>query len=80
MRIDDDWAREVEYKDVSLQTVPLLDRNISLLTRMNSAGRKSLLQALAKTVSHDGKLTATEAELLRAVCASLDCPLPPILG
>ncbi len=60
--------------------MPLLDRSLNVLGRMNSAGRKSLLQALARTVSHDGKLTATEAELLRAVCASLDCPLPPILG
>jgi len=75
-----DWARDADYEDVSLQTVPLLDRCLNVLGKMNSAGRKSLLQALAKTVSHDGKLTATEAELLRAVCASLDCPLPPILG
>ncbi len=74
------WARDAEYEDVSLQTVPLLDRSLNVLGRMNSAGRKSLLQALAKTISHDGKLTVTEAELLRAVCASLDCPLPPILG
>ncbi len=74
------WAADAEYEGGSLRTVPLLDRSLNVLGRMNSAGRKSLLQALAKTVSHDGKLTATEAELLRAVCASLDCPLPPILG
>jgi len=74
------WAADAKYEEVSLRTVPLLDRTLNVLGRMNSAGRKSLLQALAKTVSHDGKLTATEAELLRAVCASLDCPLPPILG
>ena len=74
------WAADAQYEDVSLQTVTLLDRSLDLLGRMNSAGHKSLLQALAKTVSHDGKLTATEAELLRTVCASLDCPLPPILG
>ena len=29
---------------------------------------------------HDGELVLEEAELLRAICASLDCPLPPILG
>ena len=74
------WATDVEYEEGSPQTVALLDRSLNVLGKMNSAGRKSLLQALAKTISHDGKLTATEAELLRAVCASLDCPLPPILG
>ena len=73
------WATDAEYEEQSLQTAKL-DRNLNVLGRMNSAGRKSLLQALARTVSHDGKLTATEANLLRAVCASLDCPLPPILG
>ncbi len=74
------WAADAKYEDVSLRTVPLLDKSLNVLGRMNSAGRKSLLQALARSVSHDGKLTTTEAELLRAVCASLDCPLPPILG
>ncbi len=74
------WAADAGYEEGSLQTVPLLDKSLNVLGKMNSAGRKSLLQALARTVSHDGKLTTTEAELLRAVCASLDCPMPPILG
>jgi len=63
-----------------LQTVPVLDRSLNILERTNTAGRKSLLQAVGKTVSHDGKLSVPEAELLRAICASLDCPLPPILS
>ena len=74
------WASDAEYGDETLQTVPVLDRSLNVLARTNSAGRKSLLQALGKTVSHDGKLSVPEAELLRAICASLDCPLPPILG
>ena len=74
------WASDAEYGDETLQTVPLLDRSLTVLARTNSAGRKSLLQAVGKTVSHDGKMSVPEAELLRAICASLDCPLPPILG
>ena len=74
------WASDAEYGDETLQTVPVLDRSLNVLARTNSAGRKSLLQAVGKTVSHDGKLSVPEAELLRAICASLDCPLPPILG
>jgi hypothetical protein len=74
------WASDAEYGDETLQTVPVLDRSLNVLERTNSAGRKSLLQAIGKTVSHDGKLSVPEAELLRAICASLDCPLPPILG
>jgi uncharacterized tellurite resistance protein B-like protein len=74
------WAQDTEYEDAELNTVTLLDRSLNTLEKMNSAGRKSLVQALAKTVSHDGKVTGTEAELLRAICAGLNCPLPPILG
>ena len=59
----------------------VVDQLLSLdaLRQMNSAGRKSMLQAVSNTITHDGKLTLREAELLRAICASLDCPLPPIL-
>ena len=74
------WASDAEYGDETLQTVTVLDRSLTVLARTNSAGRKSLLQAVGKTVSHDGKMSVPEAELLRAICASLDCPLPPILG
>ena len=74
------WASDAEYGDETLQTVTVLDRSLTVLARTNSAGRKSLLQAVGKTVSHDGKMSVPEAELLRVICASLDCPLPPILG
>jgi len=60
------------------QTVEVLGRSLDALRQMNSAGRKSLLQAVSNTITHDGKLTISEAELLRAICASLDCPLPPL--
>ncbi len=71
------WASDAEYRDETLQTVPVLERSLNVLEKTSSAGRKSLLQAVSKTVSHDGKLSVPEAELLRAICASLDCPLPP---
>jgi hypothetical protein len=48
------------------------------LRQINSTGKKSLLQAVSNTITHDGQLTLSEAELLRAICASLDCPLPPL--
>ena len=34
-----------------------------------------LVEALVATTSHDGVLTVDEAELLRTVCAVLQCPL-----
>ena len=73
------WASERNGRFDDEQTAAVLGRRLDILRQMNSAGRKSLLQAVSNTITHDGKLTLTEAELLRAICASLDCPLPPIL-
>ena len=74
------WAAS-HQSDVDVDaTVAVLDEALDTLSRMNSAGRKSLLHAVGSTVEHDGKITLAEAELLRAVCATLDSPLPPILA
>ena len=73
-------SSDAVYEDKQLQTIAVLDRSLDVLGKMNSAGSKSLLQAIATTVGHDGKVTAAEADLLRTICASLNCPLPPILG
>jgi Zn-dependent protease with chaperone function len=73
-----DWAAQQEITVDDKHTVDVLGRSLDILRRMNSAGRKSLLQAVSDTITHDGKLELREAELLRAICASLDCPLPPL--
>jgi hypothetical protein len=38
-----------------------------------------LVAALVVSISHDNKLTVSEAELLRTICGRLHCPLPPVL-
>ncbi|MCH8072575.1 MAG: M48 family metallopeptidase [Proteobacteria bacterium] len=73
-----EWASEDAAHVDDERTVEVLGRSLDALRQMNSAGRKSLLQAVSNTITHDGKLTISEAELLRAICASLDCPLPPL--
>lgn len=68
-----------EYRvpvDWSLQ----LDRALNRLDRLMPAGKEMLIAAIVRTISHDGKLTAGEAELLRATCASIHCPLPPLFA
>ncbi len=42
--------------------------------------KKRLINACATAVIHDGEITLVEAELLRIVCDSLGCPMPPILA
>ena len=72
------WAAERTENIDGERTVQVLGQCLDALRQMNSAGRKSLLQAVSNTITHDGKLTLREAELLRAISASLDCPLPPL--
>ena len=57
-----------------------LDQALSRLDRLLPAAKEQLVEALVKTISHDQRLTVEEAELLRAICAALHCPLPPLLG
>jgi hypothetical protein len=49
------------------------------LEGLNPVAKRALVEALVITVSHDEYLTVQEAELLRTVCAVLQCPLPPLL-
>ena len=35
---------------------------------------------MAICITHDGQINAAEAELMRAVAETLDCPMPPLLG
>jgi hypothetical protein len=42
--------------------------------------KKRLLNAAIRAVSLDGQVTVGEAELLRAIADSLDCPLPPLFA
>ena len=40
--------------------------------------KKNLITACAQVVAADGVIVETEAELLRAIADTLDCPIPPL--
>ena len=42
--------------------------------------KQRFLRACVVTVTTDGRVTGSEAELLRAVAAGIDCPLPPFVN
>lgn len=56
-----------------------LDMAWEPLDRLDPLAKQALLEAITATISHDGRITVSESELLRTVCAILHCPLPPIL-
>jgi Zn-dependent protease with chaperone function len=59
--------------------VPLLDQALEQLARLQVTAKQLLIEALVRTIAHDESLAPEEAELLRTICAVLECPLPPVL-
>ena len=57
---------------------PQLDQALTRVDRLQPEAKNRLVQALAATISHDARMTVAESELLRAICATLHCPLPPL--
>jgi Zn-dependent protease with chaperone function len=52
---------------------------LTQLQQLFPVAKRSVVEALVATISHDGRLSVEEAELLRTACALLQCPLPPLL-
>ena len=75
-----EWAQDFDYTAEDRYTISVLDDSLDVLQGLNTKGKESLLRAIMATATHDTKLAVAEAELIRAVCATLDFPLPPILA
>jgi Zn-dependent protease with chaperone function/uncharacterized tellurite resistance protein B-like protein len=64
-------------------TAPYLEKIDAALKRLDRGApqiKKAVLNACAATVAADGMITENEAELLRAIADTLDCPIPPFLN
>jgi len=57
----------------------MLDAALDRLDGLPEMVKQELVKALTATIAHDRKVTSQEAELLRAICIILHCPLPPFL-
>ena len=73
------WGEEFAYDAGRQCSTADLDESLDILLALNSEGKEMLLQAVTEVVMSDDRLSIAEAELIRAICASLNCPLPPIL-
>jgi Zn-dependent protease with chaperone function len=56
-----------------------LDRALLELNRLSPLLKAKVLKACAACVTADGRIVPLEAELLRAVAATLNCPMPPLV-
>jgi Zn-dependent protease with chaperone function len=55
-----------------------LDPGWHALRELNAEGKELLVRAAVTVISHDKALTKSELELLRTICALLQCPLPAL--
>ena len=56
-----------------------MDRVLDRLDAASPAVKRQVLEAAAVCTAADTQVTAMELELLRAIAASLGCPMPPLL-
>lgn len=59
---------------------PAMDRALIRLARHRPAAKRKLLGAVVTAAAADGVITADEADVVRAIALSLECPLPPLLA
>jgi hypothetical protein len=56
-----------------------LEKSLKQLAQVAARLRQRLVDACAATICADQTVDVEEAELLRAICDMLDCPMPPLL-
>ena len=64
-------------KDAS--TLRAVDEALQKLSLTAPKLKRSIVRAVTATITHDGRVTAEEGDLLRAIADSLDVPVPPLL-
>ena len=73
--------------DTALDFIPVAELNVERLgaaidelAEVRPLQKPALLKACAAAIRADGEVQPIEVELLRAVSASIDCPMPPLLA
>ncbi len=74
-----EWAMREDIRPAGDISVAELDRSLDTLLALNGKSRRKLVSAISTVAGHDGHLSVPERELIRATCATLGCPLPPML-
>ena len=61
-------------------TPPRLAEALERLRALDPFEKPKVLKACVETAAADGRFRLAEMELVRAVAATLDCPVPPVIG
>lgn len=70
---------EIPLPSPQMCTLPAFDASLEKLNMSSGGVKQQLLKGCAVCVASDGKVTVEEAELLRAIADSIECPMPPII-
>jgi Zn-dependent protease with chaperone function len=70
---------EVQLLDRAKLSFSSLDGAIDELSGLKPLAKSKLVKGCAACVMADNKITPVEAELLRAIAETLDCPMPPLV-
>jgi Zn-dependent protease with chaperone function len=68
----------VRFQPAAVRDLTLLDGALDKLADASFPIKQRTLIAAAHVVSADGQVSIGEFELLRAIAAALDCPMPPL--
>ena len=69
---------KLQFVDETASSLETLDQALDRLAHAAAPIRQRVIEAASYVVSADGQVLVTEFELLRAVAAALDCPMPPL--
>lgn len=69
----------LQLLDVDRCELTQIDPALNRLAQASPAIKKAVLNACAHTIAADNVIEITEAELLRAIADTLECPVPPFI-
>ncbi|MCW9013046.1 MAG: M48 family metallopeptidase [Gammaproteobacteria bacterium] len=72
--------KEMPLLSVKQFSIKTIRHSLNRLCQLSPMLKKSVINACADVVIDDGIMLPEEAELLRAVAESLDCPIPPFVN
>lgn len=84
---EETFAAGADALKLSLHLIPVskidfetLNNALDDLADLKPLQKPALLKACVSCITADGKIQAIETELLRAIAATIDCPVPPLLA
>ena len=75
--LDFGWQAPLAREQLSTASV---GQSLERLRHLSPFAKPAILKACVESAAADGTFRLAEAELVRMVAATLDCPVPPVLA